>query len=64
MALVSSDDKEKDTQLYSMWILSSIKGNKGNARGLMFADLEVAERNMGVLVDTGVSMLFIFKKAA
>ncbi|PKI46331.1 hypothetical protein CRG98_033274 [Punica granatum] len=65
-ALVKADkDKEEETQLGSLHILSSITIRKANrSKGLMFADVEIAGKEFSTLVDTGASNLFISKEGA
>ncbi|PKI43756.1 hypothetical protein CRG98_035862, partial [Punica granatum] len=65
-ALVKADeDKEEETRLGSLRILSSITTRKANrSKGLMFADVEIAGKAFSALVDTGASNLFISKESA
>ncbi|PKI46788.1 hypothetical protein CRG98_032825 [Punica granatum] len=66
VALVKTDeDKEEETRLGSLRILSSITTKKANRlKGLMFADVEIAGKEFTTLVDTGASNLFISEEGA
>ncbi|PKI61277.1 hypothetical protein CRG98_018341 [Punica granatum] len=65
-ALVKADEeKEEETRLGSLRILSSITTRKANrSKGLMFADVEIAGKAFSALVDTGASNLFISEEGA
>ncbi|PKI50762.1 hypothetical protein CRG98_028904, partial [Punica granatum] len=66
VALVKADEeKEEETQLGSLRILSSIMTRKANrSKGLIFADVEIAGKAFSALVDTGASNLFISEEGA
>ncbi|PKI67971.1 hypothetical protein CRG98_011567 [Punica granatum] len=66
VALVKADEeKEEETRLGSLRILSSITTRKANrSKGLMFADVEIVGKAFSALVDTGASDLFISEEGA
>ncbi|PKI55640.1 hypothetical protein CRG98_023951 [Punica granatum] len=65
-ALVKANkEKEKETQLGSLRILSSITTKKANrSKGLMFADVEIIGKVFSALMDTGASNVFISEEGA
>ncbi|PKI66399.1 hypothetical protein CRG98_013201 [Punica granatum] len=61
----ADEEKEEETRLGSLRILSSITTRKANqSKGLMFADVEIAGKAFSALVNTGASNLFISEEGA